>query len=264
LPAKKKEGKIIARVYDQYLYVSDLADLVPKGTTPGDSAELTGNFVNNWIRQELLLSQAQDNLSDEQMDFGKQVEQYRNSLVIFQYESELVRQKLDTSLTMKEIQEYYEKNRSNFLLHENILKVTYASFRKDSPLSAKVRQLIRSDRQADKDKLIELCQESAEKHMLDDQNWISFAEFARQVPVTVSDQSDFLSRNPYFEVQDSLSRYFVRIREYKIKESISPLNFEMNNIKAILLNKRKSELISRMEEDLYNEALKKKNFEIYK
>jgi len=262
-PGKKKQGNAIARVYEKYLYSDELEGLVPTGTTSKDSIEITRTYINNWIRQELLLHQAESNLSTEQMDFEKQVEQYRNSLIIFQYESELVRQKLDTTVSMQEIEEYYKKNEDNFQLHENILRTVYLSVSKNSTLAQRFRQLIRSNKDADKDKLTELCQQQAAEFHLDEQAWLSFSEFASKIPLSVSDQQEFLSKNPYFEVQDSSFRYLVSIKEYKIKESVSPLSFEVGNIRAILLNKRKSEMLTRMEEDLYKAALGKKNFEIY-
>lgn len=258
-----KKGKPIARVYEKYLYTSDMQGLVPSGTSSKDSIDITKSYINNWIKQELLLHQAEANLSDEQMNFEKQVQQYRNSLVIFQYESELIRQKLDTTLSMKEIEEYYTQNQANFLLHENILRASYISVSRNTPLAPKFRQLIRSDKPADREKLTELCQQHAATFQLDEQGWISFAELAGKVPVKVTDQLEFLEKNPYFETEDSTFSYFVRVKEYKIKESVSPLSFEIANIRAILLNKRKSGLLSGMEEDLYKAALGKKNFEIY-
>jgi len=262
-PGRKKQGKAISRVYDKYLYMDDLKGLIPKGSNAKDSIEITRTYINNWIRQELLIHQASSNLSDEQMDFEKQVEQYRNSLIIFQYESELVRQKLDTTVSMKEIEDYYQKNQANFQLHENILRAKYVILSENSPSTQRFRQLIRSNKDADSDKLTQLCQQEAVDFHLDDQTWMSFSEFASRIPLSVSDQEDFLSRNPYFEAQDSTFRYLVSVKEYKIKESVSPLSFQVGNIRAILLNKRKSEMLTRMEEDLYKVALGKKNFEIY-
>ena len=263
LPGRKKSGKAVARVYDKYLYAEETENLVPAGTSSKDSIQITQNFINNWIRQELLLHMAESNLTDEQMDFNKQVEQYRNSLIIFQYESELVRQKLDTTISMQEIEDYYYKNQSNFLLHENILRSVYIVLPGNSAQTQRFRQLIRSSRPSDAEKLAEIAQQHASSFHLDDQQWIAFNDFARSIPVSVSDQLGFLQSNPYFEVQDSASRYLVRIKEYKIKESVSPLSFETANIRAILLNKRKSELLYRMEEDIYSSAQKKKNFEKY-
>jgi len=263
LPNKEKNGDAVARVFDKYLYAGELQGLVPAGTNSKDSLSIVQNYINNWIRQELLLHQAEANLEDEQMDFSKQVEQYRNSLIIFQYESELVRQKLDTSVSIQEIESYYKQNQSNFLLHENILRAQYIAIGLNSPHTARFRQLLRSDKGTDQEKLNELCQMHAQSYQLDDQQWISFSEFAGKIPVAVTDQRNFLESNPYFEVQDTAFRYLVRVKEYKIKESVSPLSFEAANIRVILLNKRKSEMLNRMEEDLFKSAQSKKNVEIF-
>jgi len=97
LPSKaKNKEKAIARVNDKYLYREDLKDVVPAGASATDSIEITAAYINNWVRQELLLKQAEDNLEESNRDFTNQIEQYRNSLIIYAYESELVKQKLDT------------------------------------------------------------------------------------------------------------------------------------------------------------------------
>jgi hypothetical protein len=260
---RENREEAIARVYDHYLYKADLAGIVPKATKAKDSIEITKTFINNWIRQTLLLHQAQSNLTEEQQDFEKQLEDYRNSLVIYEYESKLIRQKLDTVVTEKEVADYYAANQANFELRENIVQVNYVSLSKNSPLVSKFRTLLKSDRKNDRDKLEDLCQSSAAASSLDDENWLPFNELVKRVPLTVSDQVDFLESNKYVELQDSVFRYLVRIKSFKTKESVSPLSFEVNNIRSIILNKRKLELVSRMQEDIFQEALKKKNFEVY-
>lgn len=260
-PENSKDA--VAKVYDHYLYKADLEGIVPGGTKPKDSIEITKTFINSWIRQTLVLHQAESNLSEEKRDFEHQLEDYRNSLVIYEYESELIRQKLDTVVSMKEIGDYYTANQANFELRQNIVQVNYITLSKNSPVVAKFRTLLKSDRPADREKLEDLCQSSAASASLDNENWIPFSDLVNRVPLTVSDQEDFLGKNKYVELQDSLYRYLVRIKEYKTRESVSPLSFEVANIRSIIVNKRKLELVSRMQEDLFQEAVRKKNFEIY-
>lgn len=253
----------VAKVYDHYLYKADLQGIVPKGTKAKDSIEITKTFINNWIRQTLILHKAESNLSEEKRDFERQLENYRNSLVIYEYESELIRQKLDTVVPTKEIEDYYTANQANFGLRQNIVQVNYVTLSKNSPVVAKFRTLLKSDKPADRDKLEDLCQKSAANASLDNENWIPFTDLVKRIPLTVSDQVDFLDNNKFVELADSLYLYLVRIKAYKTRESVSPLSFEVANIRAIILNKRKLELVNRMQEDVFQEALKKKNFEIY-
>jgi hypothetical protein len=261
--AKGKE-KAIARVNDKYLYAEDLINVVPAGTAANDSIEITAAYINNWVRQELLLKQAEDNLEETNRDFTDQIEQYRNSLIIYAYESELVKQKLDTIVPLSEIEEYYQKNQSNFHLRENIVLASYVIINKNSPVANKVKSLLTSSRDADKEKLQTLCQENNVDFLINDGTWMSFADLARKIPITVDDQEEFLSKNKFFEVKDSTTMYYVAISSYKSKESISPLNFETENIRTILLNKRKATLLQRMEDDLISDAVKHKKYEIFK
>lgn len=260
----EKTEDAIARVNDKYLYPEDIKGVIPPGTSANDSTEIIAAYINNWVRQELLLKQAEDNLNEEHRDFTKQIEHYRNSLIIYAYESELVRQKLDTVIAMSEIEEYYNKNLDNFHLRENIVLADYVIIRKDSPVATKVKSLLHSSREADREKLITLCQENDAEFQLNDGTWMPFASLTRKIPLSVDDQLDFLKRNRFYEVKDTTSLYLVAIAAYKSKESISPLNFETENIRAILLNKRKADMLSRMEEDLFNEAVKRNNYEIFK
>lgn len=258
------KDEAIARVYDKYLYAKDLEGVVPAGTAARDSVEITSAYINNWVRQELLLRQASDNLEADAMNFDKQIEQYKNSLIIFAYESELVKQKLDTVISPDEIEKYYSANQNNFVLRENIVLADYLILPKELPGESKIKSLFQSKRTQDREKLIELCNENNYKISLHNGNWSSFTELSRNIPLSVGDQQEFLAKNKYYEVKDTSMLYLVSIESYKSKESVSPLSFEINNIKSILLIKRKAEMLKRMEDDLYNDAVKRNKYEIFK
>lgn len=263
-PKTKDQEKAIARVNDKYLYPEDMKDVVPAGTSKNDSLEITAAYINNWVRHELLLKQAEENLEESNRDFTDQIEQYRNSLIIYAYESELVNQKLDTVVSKAEIEDYYLKNQNNFRLRENIVLASYVILSKNSPIATKVKSLLLSNRDEDKEKLQMLCQENNLDFQINDGTWMSFAELDRKIPLTVDDQEEFLRKNKYIEVKDSTTMYYVAISAYKSKESISPLDFDTENIRTILLNKRKATLLQRMEDDLISDAVKYKKYEIFK
>ena len=108
-----KKEKPLARVYDEYLYSSDLKSLFPKKTSKADSIAFLNNYINSWVHNRLELKTAEKNLTANQKDFEKQLTEYRNSLIIYTYESELIRQKLSENITDDAITNYYNKN--NFL-----------------------------------------------------------------------------------------------------------------------------------------------------
>lgn len=266
LLSKDKDAGAVAKAYDKYLYRSELAGVVPDGTPANDSIEIIRQFIDNWIRREVMLHQAENNLNPGQTDFSRQLEIYRNSLIVYEYESELIRQKLDTVVSEQEIQKFYQENPENFQLRENIVKVSYIKVSLASANTApvkKARQLLSSGRKADDEALDELCQSSMLSCRIDDDNWLMFNDLLREVPLDVFDQENFLRNRKYFETSDSLFLYMVRFNDYKIRESISPLSLELENIRNILLNRRKLDLINRMQQEVFQKALENKEFEIF-
>jgi hypothetical protein len=260
---KKNTERVVARVLDDYLYESDLRGVIPPGTIAKDSITLTRNYIEDWIRQKLVIRQAENNLTNEQMDFSRQLENYKNALIIFEYENALVKQKLDTLITDEEIETYYDANQNNFLLKDNIVQIQYVKLPLKSAYSSQIKKLLVSDKPDDKVKLPDLCEKYATDYFLDDQNWLFFGDLLKQIPIKTYNQEEFLKNRRDLEYQDSLFVYLVRFKDFKIKESVSPLSLEKARIRDIIMNKRKMELISLMQEDIYQKALKKNEFEIY-
>lgn len=260
---KKKSERVLARVHDEYLYESDLKGVFTPGVVQKDSLSITKSFIENWIRQKLIIHQAEKNLSEGQMDFSMQLENYKNSLIIYEYENALIRQNLDTLITDEELQNYYDDNQQNFLLKDNLIQIQYVKLPIKSGNIRQFKKLLASNNQDDKNTLSELCEKQASDYFLDDQNWLLFNDLLKQIPVKTYNQEDFLKNHREFECQDSMFMYLVRFKDFKIKESVSPFSFEKQRIRDIILNKRKIELIKRMQDDIYANARKKNIFEIY-
>lgn len=256
-----KEGAI-ARVYESYLYLDDIRGIVPKGIKAEDSISLIKKYINGWITETLILHKAEQNLGEEQKNVEKQLKDYRRSLITFAYEKELVNQKMDTGITSQEIEGYYNKHKNNFELKDNIIRVLYVKVNKKAPNLPKVRQLYRSEIPKDKEALESYCHQYAENFYLDDKGWLLFDDLLKEIPIQPTYNKElFLQNNRFIEVSDSSNLYFVNIKGFQIKNSISPLAFEKENIKNIILNKRKLELINKMKTETFNEAQNNKDVE---
>ncbi|MCX6235899.1 MAG: hypothetical protein NT175_14475 [Bacteroidetes bacterium] len=257
-----KNDNFIARVHKKNLSRSELSDLIKPGTNAKDSISISRKYIDNWILQQLILEKAEANLPAGQKDFTKQLENYRNSLIIYEYETNLIKQNLDTVVTDQEIDNYYEKNKQNFELKDNIIKVNFVIIQRDKSVTFPVKTYLNSFDPDDKDRLAEYCKKSAVNYYLEDQ-WMLFNELLNVIPIDTYNEKMFLENNRYIELQDSSYKYFVRFFDFKIKESTSPLSFEKENIRNIIINKRKLEIIERMHRKIFDDAVKNDDFEIY-
>lgn len=237
--------------------------MIPAGIPPRDSIKIARNYIEEWIRQQVVLKKAEDNLDKDKVDVEKQLRDYRNSLITFEYKKELTEQRLDTVVGDGEINSYYEKHKGDFELKFNIVKVLYLKLEKHSPHLDKVKRWYKSELPKDRQSLEDYSRQYALNFFLDDNTWLLFDDILKEVPIKTYDQEQFLKNNRFIEIEDSVNVYLVNIKGFRIKDSVSPLSFEKENIRNYILNQRKLDLIEEMEKKAYEDALKNHDFEIF-
>ncbi len=258
------EGKdAVARAFDYYLYPEDLQGLVPIGASRQDSILIIKNYLENWFRQKAVLRKAERNLDDEKKNVEQKLVEYRNSLITYTYETELIRQKLDTVINEEEIASFYKNNQDNFELKDNIIKVIYLRLNKKSPKLNKVKEWYKSSAKKDRKLLEDYCHQYALNYFLDDNTWLLFDDLLKEIPIKTYDKEQFLQNNRIVEIEDSSTIFLVNIKGFMVKNSTSPLSFERNNIKTIIANQRKLILIEQMEKQAYEDAKKGNDVEVY-
>lgn len=254
----------VARVNDAYLLPSDIQQILPVNVSPQDSAVIVERFINSWVSKQVFLQEARNKLPSEKQNFERQIEEYRNSLISFSYENELVRERLDTVVSENQLSAYYEKNKADFRLLENIVKADYVKLPLDAPDLNRFRRLFRSTDPDEAGLLEEYCIQNAATYFLDNDSWLIFTDLLREVPLRVTNVEGYLRSNQNVEVNDENFRYFVKILDYQLQGSVSPLAFERENIRNIILNQRKHELINNVRNQIYQDAVDRGQVEIRK
>ena len=260
---EQSQPNVIASAFDYKLYDRDLKNIVPKGASHQDSITIIHSYINNWLKQHVVLQKAEDNLNEQQKNVHNELEEYRNSLITYIYERQLVSEKLDTSVNEQEIEKYYNDNTANFQLKDNIIKSLYLRVSEKAPKLDKVRKWYISDNAKDRQLLEEYCHQFAIDYNLNDQEWLLFDDLLKKVPIKTYDKEEYLRNNRFIEVTDTNSVWFINIKGFRIKESLSPLSFEKDNIRNLIINKRKLELIESMEKSTFDQAMKNNNVRIY-
>ncbi len=253
----------LARVFDVYLYPSDLDDAIPEGTPAKDSVVLAKRYIDNWVRGQLMLGQAEQALTEEQKDFDKQIREYHRSLLIYSYRQKLLQQKLDTVLSAEEIQSYYEKNSSNFILGQDVIKGTFIKVPLSAPRIGELRSWSYTNQENDLDRIEKYCISYAEKYSDFNETWIYFSDIKPQLPMKISDPSRYLRYNKNIETTDQEFRYFMHLSDHLPEGEMTPIEMVSDHITNIILNKRKIEFFRDLEQRVYSDGLTRNQFEIY-
>lgn len=253
----------IAAVRNNKLYQSELSLVIPHGMTEIDSISFAQNYIEKWVRNQLMLEKAEMNLDKNTLNEIKMmVNNYKTSLMVFQYQQLLVHQKLDTIITENNISEYYAESAGNFKLDSCVVKAIFVKLPKSLPDVYNVRQWIRSSRETDIISLEDYCYQNARNFDMGE-NWVYFNHLLNLVPKKIRNQNDFLKYNRYLEAQDSLYKYFVAVLDYKLPQDTTPIDFIKPQIRNIILNHRKMKFINDLENNIYRDAVNQKKFTIY-
>ena len=259
----KNNGEIIAKVNTSVIYEDDIKNLIPKGLSKSDSIAFINNLINKWASNEIFYQQATNYLTEEELNVDKELEEYKKELLSFKFQTKLISEKLDTNVSLTQIEEYYNANSQNFLLKSNIVKVLYVKTPLNIPNIEKLKKLCYSSNPKDAEQLKNLCIQYANNFFMNDNTWLMFDDLKKEINQLKDVPEYNIENGKTFEFTDDKSFYFLKIIEVKSKNTLSPLNFEIKNIKNMLINQRKQKLIETIKKDFFNKAKTNKELEIY-
>jgi len=255
----------VAEVGKKVLYLDQIPQMLIRDLHGPDSIAMVQNYVNRWAKQELMLLRAEANLSrDARDEITSQIEETRANLLIYHYQRQMMREKMDTVVTEAAIEAYYENNEKSFYLMSNIVKALFIKLPIETPNINRIRNLVRSNETRNMQELENLCYNFAEKFDDFGENWVSFDRLLVELPdEIIGNEANFLRRTTFYETTDSLSIYMIEIRDYRLRSTIAPYDYVRDDIRRIIMNSRRFEFIQSLENGIYNEALKEKHFKIY-
>ena len=171
---------------------------------------------------------------------NKKIEDYRESLMLFSFEQSLLKRNLDSLVTQENIATYYETNKNNFKLRENVLKAQFVVVKNETPQKENLKAWLKDTSEAGQKQLQEYCLKYAVNYSLSP-SWYVFNSFISEIPIETDNVSDFLKIHKIYQTKDAVNTYVVKIVDYGVKGKTAPMSFETENITKLLLNKRKME-----------------------
>ncbi|MBR6775875.1 MAG: hypothetical protein IKM23_09250 [Bacteroidales bacterium] len=260
---KTDKGEIIVSVYGKNLYKTDLDDIFYEGISYSDSVLRSKVYIDRWIQEQLIVHQAENNLEPEQLDFSQRLEEYRTSLIINKYETELISQNLNNEITEEQILEYYDKNSDEFRLNRDIARVVSVTIDKDHKQRWNIMNLLRDHDSVMVDSITYMAEKYAVTYDMNIEEWRNINDIVEQYNLKVKDNKAFLNKNRFMIVYDDYHTTYIRFCECRFISDLTPCELETERIKYIILNNRKKELLDQLYDDLYSNALQDKAIEIY-
>jgi hypothetical protein len=258
-----KKQNILAEYKGKVLYRSDIPEDVWKQNQINDSSGLLKSILDKWLENQVLVYEAENALSEDQKNKEKLIEDYRNSLLIYEYQQKLIREQLDTAVTEEEIIAFYNSNTQAFQLKKNIVKIKYIKINKQKADLNKLKNLMQSGKEEDNNTLRTLAESEAENFYLDS-NWLFLDDITKEIPLNENyNQQRFLSNNKFVNLEENNTLYLLYILDFRIKDAVSPIDFEKERIKDIIRYQRKLSFLKSSQKSLFEQAIKKGDVKYY-
>lgn len=251
----------LARAYGESLYLSDMKGMINENTTPADSALIVNDHIQTWVRNRVLAHTASGSTSTNDR-IERLVNDYRSSLLLTEYKQQLLDSELDTTVTMEELKAHYDENKQKYELQDNVAQGMYFRIDRTKPYG-NLKRWWDLDKTTDFDKLVNLAQKEADDFMLDTLKWISFDDWEAKLPEGAFKEKYYDNGDRDIYVKNRTHRYFLKINKVIRKGKTAPMEYVQDDISKVILKNKKTDLISRKQEELYQQELENKNIEVY-
>ena len=255
------EDRLLAKVGNKMLYLSEMEGMFPEGTTAEDSVLVLQSFVGRWVRETVILNEAEKN-APKDLNINKLVRDYRASLLKASYEKVLVEELLDSVVNQTQLEDFYNENKMLYELQKPIVRCQFIKVPLPTPEGERLRQLWNSDKQENLPALTDYCKKYAEVALLRDSLWYNVEEIAAQLPQGTLTVGNVGSKREFTQ-RDEHHQYFFRLFEMRNRKEIAPLSYIQDQARKVILHKRKIQVIEEAKEDMYQQELRNKNIETF-
>lgn len=259
---KESSGnQIVAEVGVNYLTSNELTKIF--GEDWRLKKEKVNNFIKIWIKDKAIAIEAEKVLSDADKDFRVEINSYKNSLLKYTYEQKMLDTALSSVVDYNEILSYFNANKKNFELKENIVRVRYVKVPKNHKKFNRLRYMIQYKDSIKKEKFFNIIQKENIFCEANDSLWQKLEDLKSLIPFKLYNDEHFLRNYNYTEAPDGDFTWILYFTENRLKNGIAPIETVKEKIIAIILNQRKQELVQKLGNLIYKKGIKNDEIKVY-
>ena len=241
----------VAKYQDDIITTTEVQSVMPKEMSADDSLQFVNRYVENWVKDKMLLQEKDNFLNEEELaKIESQVAQYREDLIEVLIEEKLMRG-FSNDVSEDELQKYYNDFPDTFILKNDILSYRLMEIPEDSARNYK--KLLQNE---DYDDLELRLKTNNYYYDFKKNNWIEKDKLlaADIIPEKIK-KSNLLSKNQIFTNTENGKTFMLNIIDVGKNGEKAPFEYIKPTIKNVVLNKRKLNLLSQKKNELYEKAL---------
>ncbi len=263
IPNPFEGERVLARAGKETLRQMDLEAVLPTGLVGADSVKWVENYVDRWVRDNLKLQEATQLFGDDAAD-EELVTAYRNNLISRRLDDYFISRTAGDSLyTVKDLQDYYNEHKGDFVLDRSIVKGRVVAFPSAFRQKARLKELFSSWNSDAAAEATAMAQKNA-LALREVNEWIEYPQFLALLPTRRNaSYDDLLGRTGVQEMTDGGTTWWFVISEKRTVGETTPYEMVSEIVRQSVATRRRAEIIRACEDSIYRVALLEKKAVIH-
>ena len=248
------ESQVVVSAFGKNLLLDSLCSRIPDKLSFEDSTLLSERIIEGWVRENVLLAQAEKNINEFSSTFESSIRSYRNALLVTQFEREFIASRVDTKVQDEEIEKFHSDYPELFQLKEHVLRAVFFEINTEEDMLDSARIWLTTADSSSVPKLEQWSIERGAHFALDVDYWWLLSDLLQTVPMQVYRIEDQLRNRRLIEFTDGDSRYLLRILEHRLKDLPSPISIARKRIIDLIIQERRRSILENLRDDLVSDA----------
>ena len=244
-----------ARVFGNVLPLKEVCDRIPNNAETEDSIRIAQRYIDQWIREQVLVHQAETHLPLDLQTFESEMRTYRNALLLHHYKERYVMQRMNLEVPEEDAFAYYQSHKELFVLTDYAVRATFIHLPRepDSDNEFVETAMMGADSTAFFS-LQQWCVENGAVHSLDPETWWYLEDLIQEVPIELYRTEKQLANRKLIQFEAEGRTYFIRFLEHALIDNAAPFEVVQDRVSELILHGQKQELLLELEEELLIQA----------
>lgn len=254
---KSSDDRLVAEVYNRKLYASEVAALLPDGLSKEDSLAFANRVIDDWLKEQIILYEAEKNLTLSEKNFDAEMKAYRQSLLKNRYFEKLTSDSASFYVPDNEVKKVIRQSNANLMSEKEIVRINYVKLDKNSNVKEELKEILFDEnrREIEKSRIEAICADSIE-YFIENDRWLFWEDIQLEIPIDITDKESLKQQPEYIEKNIDNFCYLIVILDFKEELTGEESKEYFESVRAMLIQKKKNAFIDKKIHELYEKARK--------
>ncbi|MDE0979049.1 MAG: hypothetical protein OSA78_03580 [Flavobacteriales bacterium] len=252
--------QFVAIAFEHVLPLQEICDHIPNNAEAADSTLMAERYVDQWIREQVVVHEAENRLPQDLQTFEREIQAYRNALLLHHYKERYVLQRMQQEVPEEEALAYYMEHQDLFILMDYAVRATFLHLPSEDDQDLNfIKSALMAPDTTPSFLLQQWCVEHAAVHSLNTETWWYLEDLIQEVPIELYRTEKQLTNRKLITFDADGRNYFIRFHEHAFIDGVSPFEVVKDRVSELILHGKKQALLIQLEEDLLIQAWEQGN-----